>query len=259
MILTKIIFDYLQTNRRITVPALGTFLSKGDDTPLLFSEFMKGDEGVLRGLLSEGGEMSELEAAIFVDRFVFDVRHSMECGDPFTLPHLGYISSKDGRTLIFTFDPEASEEEAEEAEEAEGGDEAESTENTEGAENTEITEPAESAKATEGDETREATEATESAKDTEAEPQQKRAQTIEDLYRQEVEQPSDQRDDSEVSSHSGGGLDWWIVAAIIALILAISALLYGLFVEWFLGNISFGEPVDGWMERGVRLFERLWN
>ncbi|MFR9616972.1 MAG: hypothetical protein SNG73_04480, partial [Rikenellaceae bacterium] len=59
MILTKIIFDYLQTNRRITVPALGTFLSKGDDTPLLFSEFMKGDDGVLRGLLSEGGEGSK--------------------------------------------------------------------------------------------------------------------------------------------------------------------------------------------------------
>ncbi len=53
--ISHLIYDYLSQNRRITVPTLGTFLVKGDRQALLFSQFLKGDDGVLRGVISQQG------------------------------------------------------------------------------------------------------------------------------------------------------------------------------------------------------------
>ena len=76
MNVTDVIANYLRDNhRRLVVPAFGAFVVK-ESGEVLFSELLKTDDGVLRGLLAAGG-LSELECAGLIDRFIFDVRNAL--------------------------------------------------------------------------------------------------------------------------------------------------------------------------------------
>lgn len=76
MDVTDVIANYLHDNhRRLVVPAFGAFVVK-ESGEVLFSELLKTDDGVLRGLLAAGG-LSELECAGLIDRFIFDVRNAL--------------------------------------------------------------------------------------------------------------------------------------------------------------------------------------
>ena len=60
------------------MPQLGTFVVKVPEGGVVFSELLKRDDGILRGLLVQQGGMNDLEAAGAIDRFVFEVRHALE-------------------------------------------------------------------------------------------------------------------------------------------------------------------------------------
>lgn len=76
MDIIDVIANYLRDNhRRLVVPAFGAFVVK-ESGEVLFSELLKTDDGVLRGLLAAGG-LSELECAGLIDRFIFDVRNAL--------------------------------------------------------------------------------------------------------------------------------------------------------------------------------------
>ena len=49
--LIRIISQYLETHKRLVVPQLGAFIVKEPEHTVLFSELLKRDDGVLRGLL----------------------------------------------------------------------------------------------------------------------------------------------------------------------------------------------------------------
>ena len=78
------LIQYLKSNKRLVVPQLGTFIVKEPGRSVVFSELLKRDDGVLRGLLRAEG-MGELEAAGEIDRFVFEIRHAVEHGAEFRL------------------------------------------------------------------------------------------------------------------------------------------------------------------------------
>ena len=73
----SVIYKYLERNKRLVVPNLGAFIVKVAGEKVLFSNLIKGDDGVLRGLLVENG-LTELEAAAAIDRFVFEVNSRLE-------------------------------------------------------------------------------------------------------------------------------------------------------------------------------------
>ena len=75
-IVTEVILEYLGSNRRLVVPALGAFMVK-DTGELVFSDLLRNDDGVLTSLLRDRG-MSDMETAVTIDRFVFEVRHELE-------------------------------------------------------------------------------------------------------------------------------------------------------------------------------------
>ena len=75
-IVTEVILEYLGSNRRLVIPALGAFMVK-DTGEFVFSDLLRNDDGVLTSLLRNGG-MSDMEAAVVVERFVFEVRHELE-------------------------------------------------------------------------------------------------------------------------------------------------------------------------------------
>lgn len=104
MLITQIISEYLKTNRRITVAGLGTFLTKANSSTIVFSEFVKEDDGVLRALLISNG-LKELEAVAVVDRFVFDMRYALttEGRAEYLLPRLGRMTFVGG-ALSFVYD-----------------------------------------------------------------------------------------------------------------------------------------------------------
>ena len=75
-IIVEIIAEHLQSNRRLVVPAFGAFMVK-ESGELVFSDLLRTDDGVLTSLLRSRG-FNEMETAVTVDRFVFEVRHELE-------------------------------------------------------------------------------------------------------------------------------------------------------------------------------------
>ena len=110
----RIIAQYLQTHRRLVVPQLGAFIRRQQGDEVVFSELMRRDDGVLRGLLVAQRGMSDLEAAGAVDRFVFEVRLALQQGRRYPIPGLGSFASAGEGRLAFRYEPvPASEEEGE--------------------------------------------------------------------------------------------------------------------------------------------------
>ena len=72
----EVIAAYLLSNRRLVVPAFGAFMVK-ESGERVFSELLRTDDGVLASLLRDKG-LNEMEVAVMVDRFIFEVRHELE-------------------------------------------------------------------------------------------------------------------------------------------------------------------------------------
>lgn len=104
MKLSKIIAAHLESNKRLVIPQFGAFIVKENGSGIIFSELLRRDDGVLRSMLTAQG-MSEIEAAAAIDRFIFDIRHSLQNGTPFILEGLGEFSCGDGNATIFKYEP----------------------------------------------------------------------------------------------------------------------------------------------------------
>ncbi len=69
---------------------------------LMFSQLLKEDDGVLRDLLSDSG-LSEIETAATIDRFIFELRHATQSdGKEFVIEGVGTMNSDETGRLIFT-------------------------------------------------------------------------------------------------------------------------------------------------------------
>ncbi len=100
-IITNIIVEYLKHNTRLCVPKLGTFIVKQSSGSIVFSDLMRGDDGVLRSLLMAAG-MRELEANGAIDRFVFEIRHAVSVEGSKKIEGLGEFSANINNTITFT-------------------------------------------------------------------------------------------------------------------------------------------------------------
>lgn len=105
VVLLAVLTEYLETHKRLVVPQLGAFLVKETGRSVVFSELMKRDDGVLRGLLYDEG-LSEVEAAGAIDRFIFGVRHAVENGTDYRLAGFGTMKSGPNGTIVFVYRPE---------------------------------------------------------------------------------------------------------------------------------------------------------
>ncbi len=97
---------YLLLHKRIVVPALGAFVVNPSNGELLFVELLKQDDGVLRNLLTVDG-LSPVDAAGAIDRFVFEIRHRVESGGTATLKGIGRLSRAEDGLYRFEYDPYA--------------------------------------------------------------------------------------------------------------------------------------------------------
>lgn len=104
MNLTSIIIDYLAEHRRLVIPSLGAFIRKSETQEVVFSEMLKRDDGVLRGLLAEQG-MGEIEAAGAIDRFIFELRCAIDNNSVFQAEGLGVFARGENGTIRFRYLP----------------------------------------------------------------------------------------------------------------------------------------------------------
>ena len=102
--LIQSISQYLESHKRLVVPQFGTFIVKEPGRSVLFSELLKRDDGVLRGLLRESG-LTELEAAGEIDRFVFEARHAVQNGGEYPMDGFGTLKPGANGTIAFAYDP----------------------------------------------------------------------------------------------------------------------------------------------------------
>ena len=98
--IADIIADHLRTSRRLVVPSLGAFVVKASGE-ILFSELLKGDDGVLRSILAAQG-LGEIEVAGAIDRFLFDVRNDVETKGYCVIGRLGVLRRGAMGSLVFT-------------------------------------------------------------------------------------------------------------------------------------------------------------
>ena len=99
MTISNVIHKYLQNNRRLVIPNLGAFMVKASGE-IIFSELLKGDDGVFRTLLMAEG-LSEFEIAAVADRFVFEVRHTISGQGYYILGNWGALVKNADGSLHF--------------------------------------------------------------------------------------------------------------------------------------------------------------
>lgn len=93
--------EYLEHNKRIVVPRLGTFIVKPDGETIVFSELMRNDDGVLRSLLTSQG-LGELEIDGMIDRMIFNIRHAAGNGREYAIDGFGSFMPGANGTIRFT-------------------------------------------------------------------------------------------------------------------------------------------------------------
>ena len=102
--IVELISKYLESNKRLVVPNLGTFIVKEAGRVVLFSNLIKSDDGVLRSLLVASG-VSELESAAAIDRFVFEVNYRLESSGRCLLSGFGELKNGANGTISFSYMP----------------------------------------------------------------------------------------------------------------------------------------------------------
>ena len=88
-LVVEVISEYLCANRRLVVPAFGAFMVK-ESGEKVFSNLLNTDDGVLSSLLRAKG-LTEIEVAVVVDRFIFEMRHNLEQYGYYRLGEIGTL------------------------------------------------------------------------------------------------------------------------------------------------------------------------
>ncbi len=69
----EIISNYMLDSRRLVVPGVGAFIRK-DDGPVLFTELLRADDGILLSLIQGARGCSQAEATAMLEAFITDLK-----------------------------------------------------------------------------------------------------------------------------------------------------------------------------------------
>lgn len=93
----------LQTEKRVTVPALGSFMKRSDGV-LLFTDMFKDNDGVLLRALMNSLSLTEQQATEQIARFAADVERGLVESAEVRLTDFGVLSrSVDGRVVFAAY------------------------------------------------------------------------------------------------------------------------------------------------------------
>lgn len=95
----------LKENKTVIVPGLGAFVSNESQTmPVLFNEYLKFDDGLVVGYISNQEKISKEDASKKIETFVSGIKSLLDSGRDVVFAQLGKIKKDSNGKLIFTYD-----------------------------------------------------------------------------------------------------------------------------------------------------------
>ncbi len=88
----RIIAEYMGANRRLVIPNLGAFIRK-DPGNIVFIPFLKKDDGVLQGLISESLALSAQEAEGMISEYVSGISARLSPPSGYVIEGLGRLKN----------------------------------------------------------------------------------------------------------------------------------------------------------------------
>lgn len=105
MVVDKYLKELALGNRRVIIPDLGAFLSKEDDNDeknLIFSSFLKYNDGFLEKQLSEKEKISQTQASEEIKKFVEEVTKALKGKQHYAVDGFGFFHTDERGGIAFT-------------------------------------------------------------------------------------------------------------------------------------------------------------
>lgn len=96
---SRVIQNLLKTEKRVTVPALGSFMRRGDGI-VVFTDMFKDNDGVLTRAIAEAQSVTELQAAESISKWVSEVEKNLTDKDCAELSFGRLQRNDDGRVVF---------------------------------------------------------------------------------------------------------------------------------------------------------------
>ena len=101
----KVIRDYMEGGaKKLTVPGFGTFMRR-DEGGVIFVDLLRGDDGVLREMVEDAGNYSEVEAMALIDRYIFETKNTIERHGSATIDGFGTMTLDPKGVYQFEYSP----------------------------------------------------------------------------------------------------------------------------------------------------------
>ena len=104
MVVDKHLKELALSNRRVIIPDLGAFLSKegdGDEKSLIFSSFLKYNDGFLEKQLAEKGKISQTQASEEIKKFVEEVTKTLRAKQNYVIDNFGFFHMDERGSIAF--------------------------------------------------------------------------------------------------------------------------------------------------------------
>lgn len=104
MVVDKHLKEFALSNRRVIIPDLGAFLSKegdGDEKNLIFSSFLKYNDGFLEKQLAEKEKISQAQAGEEIKKFVEEVTKALRARQNYVIANFGFFHMDERGSIAF--------------------------------------------------------------------------------------------------------------------------------------------------------------
>lgn len=102
--INQIITQYLTSNKRLVIPEFGAFIRK-DTGDTVFVEFLKKDDHVFTGLITDAYSVDETEARLITEQFVEEVKKSVARTGMYIIGNLGILRRDANGIYELNYDP----------------------------------------------------------------------------------------------------------------------------------------------------------
>lgn len=103
--ISKLITEYLKSNRRLILPTLGAFIKKDDSGEVVFVPFLKSDDGVMKSLISNNLSVSAADAEAMLEEYLFAIKQGVSQNGRFVVEGLGTVTKDVNDVMTMIYDP----------------------------------------------------------------------------------------------------------------------------------------------------------
>lgn len=105
----ELFITLLSQHNRLIIPSFGTFLKKeqGGTQVVVFTPFLKNDDGVLREAISHQLDVSNEESAQIISQYVEELKSRLEKSGRYYIKDLGTLKHDVNGALTFIYEPKA--------------------------------------------------------------------------------------------------------------------------------------------------------